>query len=61
MEQKITNLRNTFGTTPLDVNEIEGLIPSHITTQAELNEWEQANIVEAELWLSKITPNMGTK
>lgn len=46
------NFRDTFGNTPLNPDEIEGLIPAHISTQAELNEWEQANIVEAELWLS---------
>ncbi len=40
------------GATPLDPDEIVGLIPDHITTQAELNEWEQANILEAEMWLS---------
>jgi len=57
MEQKIIKLRNTFGTTPLDINEIEGLIPSHITTQSELNEWEQTNILKAELWLNKTMPN----
>lgn len=38
--------------TPLDANEIEGLIPSHITTQEELNEWEQANITRALAWLA---------
>jgi len=27
-----------------------GLIPSHITTQAELNEWEHDNIIEGERW-----------
>lgn len=37
------------GATPLDPDEIIGLIPEHITTQAELNEWEQANILEAEM------------
>lgn len=40
------------GATPLDPDEIVGLIPDHITTQAELNEWEQANILEAEMWFS---------
>lgn len=35
--------------TPLD-DEREGLIPTHITTQGALNEWEQANILEAEHW-----------
>lgn len=39
------------GATPLDPNEAEGLIPTHITTQFELNEWEQANILDAEAWI----------
>lgn len=38
------------GATPLDPNEAEGLIPEHIATQGQLNEWELANIVEAERW-----------
>lgn len=41
------------GATPLDPDEIGGLIPSHISTQGELNEAEQANILKAHLWLSK--------
>jgi Fic-DOC domain mobile mystery protein B len=44
-------LRNIFGATPVCPDEIEGLIPIHITTQAELNEWEQSNIMDAQLWL----------
>lgn len=52
----MTILRNTLGTTPIDPNETEGLIPLHITTQAELNEWEQSNIIEAQLWLSNNQP-----
>jgi Fic-DOC domain mobile mystery protein B len=39
------------GATPLDLDEIAGLIPKHITTQGQLNEWEAANIVKAENWL----------
>jgi Fic-DOC domain mobile mystery protein B len=35
------------GQTPLDPNEIEGLIPGHITLLSELNEFEQANITKA--------------
>ena len=38
------------GNTPIDADESEGLIPTHITTQGALNEWEQANILEAEQW-----------
>ncbi len=40
----------TFGNTPLDPDEALGLIPTHITTMDELNEWEQANIIQAERW-----------
>lgn len=39
------------GATPLTPAEEEGLIQSHITTRSELNELEQANILEAETWL----------
>lgn len=38
------------GATPLNPDELDGLLPSHITTQKQLNEWEFANIKEAELW-----------
>lgn len=38
------------GATPLNPDELEGLIPTHITTQGQLNEWEQRNIVEGEQW-----------
>lgn len=38
------------GATPLDPDEVEGLIPEHIHTHGELNEWEQENIVQGEAW-----------
>lgn len=38
------------GATPLDPDEAFGLIPAHITTQGQLNEWELANILEGEGW-----------
>ena len=38
------------GATPLDPDETNGLIPLHITTQTQLNEWESANILKAENW-----------
>lgn len=41
------------GATPLDPDEANGLIPQHITTQNQLNEWEQVNILEAEKWLNR--------
>lgn len=42
------------GATPLDPDEIDGLIPKHINTQNALNEWEQQNILEATQWLMKV-------
>jgi len=41
----------SYGATPLDPDEIEGLIPEHPQDQRDLNEWEQANILEAELFI----------
>jgi Fic-DOC domain mobile mystery protein B len=38
------------GSTPLDPNELEGLIPDYISTQGELNTLEQANIADGFLW-----------
>lgn len=39
--------------TPLTAEEREGLIPSYVTLRRELNEAEQANILEAEEWASR--------
>lgn len=41
------------GATPLDPDEAEGLLPSHISTQGDLNAWEQANILEGEQWAAR--------
>lgn len=41
------------GATPLEPDEIAGLLPLHITTQSDLNEWEQNNILEAEVWVTQ--------
>ena len=38
------------GGTPFGEDEKEGLIPPHIATQAQLNAWEQQNILGAERW-----------
>lgn len=38
------------GATPFDPDEVEGLLPRHITTQGELNAWEQLNIARADRW-----------
>jgi Fic-DOC domain mobile mystery protein B len=38
------------GATPLDPDDTAGLIPTHISTQGELNEWEYANVARGEEW-----------
>lgn len=38
------------GATPLDADEAQGLLLSHITNRGELDRWEQENISEAEAW-----------
>jgi hypothetical protein len=41
------------GATPMDPDEVEGLIPRHITLKRELDEFEQANIMAAQEWAEK--------
>jgi hypothetical protein len=38
------------GATPLDPDDAAGLIPSHVTTQGQLNEWEFQNVAEGRAW-----------
>ena len=42
------------GATPLDPNELDGLKHRHITTQDELNELEQANIIAGLRWFERL-------
>ena len=44
------------GATPIDPDEAEGLLLTHITTRGELDRWEQDNIVEALTWLDRKKP-----
>lgn len=41
------------GATPLDPDEIQGLKFTHVTTRAELDELEQANIEQGLAWLAR--------
>ncbi|MEI6388576.1 MAG: mobile mystery protein B [Spirochaetota bacterium] len=41
------------GATPLSLDESQALIPSFVTTQAALNEFEQANIIKGAQWAYK--------
>lgn len=44
------------GATPLDLDESEALLLTHISTRAELDRWEQENILEAIDWLDRTKP-----
>lgn len=44
------------GATPLDADEVQGLLLSHITNRGELDRWEQENISEAEAWAFRRKP-----
>lgn len=46
-------INDVGGATPLEPEELLGLIPKHITTQAQLNAWEQQNIVLAVQWAKR--------
>ena len=43
-------LENPPGATPLDRDEADGLIPKHVITHGQLNEWELRNILDGERW-----------
>ncbi len=50
------NLEYPEGATPIDQDEAEGLLLTHITTRGELDRWEQDNITDALAWLDKTKP-----
>ena len=52
----VTLLADAPGNTPLDPDEAAGLIPRHIRTLGELNEWEQANLLEGRRWMERQWP-----
>ena len=47
----MTEFEDPLGATPLDAEDMEGLRLSHITKRADLDRWEQENILAAEDWL----------
>jgi fido (protein-threonine AMPylation protein) len=51
----MTDLKLNYppGATPLDPDELNGLKINYITTQGELNEAEQENIIKANVWCGK--------
>jgi len=48
------NIDYPEGATPLEPDETEGLLLTHITTRAELDRWEQDNISQAYLWAERL-------
>ncbi len=42
------------GATPLDYDEMEGLLLTHITTRSELDRWEMDNISQAYQWAERL-------
>lgn len=46
----MTQFAHAPGATPLDPDEAAGIIPKHVATQADLNAWEEANILQGERW-----------
>lgn len=42
------------GQTPLDPDERAGLIPEHLSTKGDLNDWEQENLLRAVRWLKRV-------
>ncbi len=42
-----------MGATPLDPDEAAGLLPAHIAVQADLNAWEEANILQGTRWAAR--------
>jgi Fic-DOC domain mobile mystery protein B len=47
--------------TPLDPDELDGLIPWHISTQWDLNEWESLNIENGISWSKSARGNIFTE
>lgn len=50
------NFEYPEGATPLDPDEAQGLLLSHITNRTELDRWEQEHIAEAEAWAFRRAP-----
>jgi len=44
------------GSTPLDQDEVDELVPTHLASRDDLNEWEQQNILDAVNWLENRKP-----
>jgi len=52
----MTDIEYPEEATPIDPDEAEDLLFTHITTRSELDRWEQENIVEALAWVDQTKP-----
>lgn len=50
------NFQYPPGATPLSPEDLEGLIPDHVSAQGELDAWEQQNILDARQRLARRKP-----
>ncbi len=53
MTQLLINEHLPYGATELTPDDMDGLIPKHIFTRKDLDEFEKANIINALLWVRK--------
>jgi len=58
MRDESPDSREENGSTPLDEDEASDLIPSHLSTRAELNQWEAKNIERAHDWIAARSPRV---
>ena len=50
------DFNNPEEATPIDLDEEEGLLLTHITTQGDLDRWEHDNILKALAWIEETKP-----
>ncbi|MBL4830442.1 MAG: mobile mystery protein B [Aliivibrio sp.] len=50
-----TSVENPEGATPLSPDDMQGLKHKHVDTREQLNELEAANILQGQMWASKLT------
>lgn len=58
LPEESTPDRKDDGATPLTEDETDGLIPPHLSTRAELNQWEATNIASANSWIGSRVPTV---
>lgn len=57
----VLKIKYSFGSTPLEQDELDQLIPWHILTQKQLNEWEMYNVSKWYDWMKNTKADMFTE